>query len=122
MQAQQQRGAIPVVRVHSVHLQVAIAKHGLQTLLGMNYYFTEVLSKDGLLDHDLEQRLVWLCGGILSNIALHPNNRWGPIAVLNSRSHAACPPWCFATAADQSCSKHYMQILRTATYAGSWQS
>ncbi|KAL0031473.1 hypothetical protein WJX77_002181 [Trebouxia sp. C0004] len=54
--------------------QVGIAKHGLQTLLSTNYYFTDVLS-DGLLDKEAEQKLVWLCGGILSNIALHPNNR-----------------------------------------------
>ncbi|DBA90981.1 TPA: hypothetical protein ACH3X2_004190 [Trebouxia sp. C0005] len=54
--------------------QVGIAKHGLQTVLSINYYFTAVLS-DGLLDKEPEQKLVWLCGGILSNIALHPNNR-----------------------------------------------
>lgn len=58
-----------------VALQVAIAKHGLQTLLTINYYFTEVLSQGDMPDPQLEQKLVWLCGGILSNIALHPNNR-----------------------------------------------
>jgi len=55
---------------------VAIAKHGLQTLLSANYYFTDLLSSDGLLQKEPEQKLVWLCGGILSNIALHPNNRY----------------------------------------------
>lgn len=51
-----------------------IAKHGLSTLLSTNYYFTDLLT-GGLLDKEPEQKLVWLCGGILSNIALHPNNR-----------------------------------------------
>ena len=55
-------------------MQVLIAKHGLSTLLSTNYYFTDVLS-DGLLDKEPEQKLVWLCGGILSNIALHADNR-----------------------------------------------
>ena len=67
-------------------LQVGIAKHGLQTLLSTNYYFTDVLC-DGLLDKEPEQKLVWLCGGILSNIALHPNNRC-PALLLNG-------PLCF---------------------------
>lgn len=61
--------------------QVGIAKHGLQTLLTTNYYFTEVLSQGGFPDPQLEQKLVWLCGGILSNIALHPNNRLGPLTL-----------------------------------------
>ncbi len=67
-------------------VQVGIAKHGLQTLLSTNYYFTDVLS-DGLLDKETEQKLVWLCGGILSNVALHPNNRC-PALLLNA-------PLCF---------------------------
>ncbi|KAL3152291.1 hypothetical protein ABBQ32_001362 [Trebouxia sp. C0010 RCD-2024] len=54
--------------------QVVIAKHGLTSLLSTNYYFTDLLT-GGLLDREPEQKLVWLCGGILSNIALHPNNR-----------------------------------------------
>ena len=53
---------------------MVIAKHGLATLLSTNYYFTDLLT-GGLLDKEPEQKLVWLCGGILSNIALHPNNR-----------------------------------------------
>ena len=56
-------------------MQVAIAKHGMQTLLSVNYYFTDLLSSGGLIDKEPEQKLVWLCGGILSNIALHPDNR-----------------------------------------------
>ena len=56
-------------------VQVVIAKHGLTTLLSTNYYFTDLLTGGGLLDKEPEQKLVWLCGGILSNIALHPNNR-----------------------------------------------
>lgn len=59
-------------------VQVVIAKHGLSGLLSTNYYFTDLLTGGGgLLDKEPEQKLVWLCGGILSNIALHPNNRSG---------------------------------------------
>lgn len=60
-----------------LQVQVVIAKHGLSSLLSTNYYFTDLLT-GGLLDKEPEQKLVWLCGGILSNIALHPNNRSGP--------------------------------------------
>lgn len=60
------------------NVQVVIAKHGLSTLLSTNYYFTDLLT-GGFLDKEPEQKLVWLCGGILSNIALHPNNRSVPM-------------------------------------------
>ncbi|KAK9816567.1 hypothetical protein WJX72_002063 [[Myrmecia] bisecta] len=53
--------------------QVAIAQMGLVTLLATNYYFTGLLS--GGEAGELEQRVVWLCGGILQNLALHPENR-----------------------------------------------
>ena len=59
----------------SLRSQVSIAKHGMQMLLSTNYYFTDLLSSGGLMDKEPEQKLVWLCGGILSNIALHPDNR-----------------------------------------------
>ncbi len=74
---------------------MGIAKHGLQTLLSTNYYFTDVLS-DGLLDKEPEQKLVWLCGGILSNIALHPNNRCPALLlVVPLCSFTSCPPLLF---------------------------
>ena len=85
-------------------MQVAIAKHGLQTLLSTNYYFTELLSSD-MLDKEPEQKLVWLCGGILSNVALHPNNRYaalhctanlsclGPVSFTSVAQYLAFIPW-----------------------------
>ena len=57
-------------------LQVQIAKHALKTLLATNYRFTELVASGAVTD-GAEQRIVWLCSGILTNIALHPNNRYG---------------------------------------------
>ena len=87
----------------AVCLQVAIAKHGLQTLLSINYYFTEVLSQRGMSDLQLEQKLVWLCGGILSNIALHPNNR--------SALHSLTDMWLDSDGPDCAASKHRRSAL-----------
>ena len=56
-------------------LQVQIAKHALKTLLATNYRFTELVASGAVTD-GAEQRIVWLCSGILTNIALHPNNRY----------------------------------------------
>ena len=72
---------IVITGVVWLRMQVVIAKHGLSSLLSTNYYFTDLLT-GGLFDKEPEQKLVWLCGGILSNIALHPNNRSGPPSPL----------------------------------------
>eukprot|EP00891_Asterochloris_glomerata_P005689 jgi/Astpho2/5689/fgenesh1_pg.00079_%23_100_t len=58
----------------SLIMHVQIAKHALKTLLATNYRFTE-LAASGAVTDGAEQRIVWLCSGILTNIALHPNNR-----------------------------------------------
>lgn len=82
--------------------QVAIAKHGLQTLLSTNYYFSDLLSA-GLLEPEHEQKLVWLCGGILSNIALHPHNRCPTLLAILPCSALPCPGLpCFPSALDSS--------------------
>ena len=82
------------MEIITVCMQVAIAKHGLQTLLTTNYYFTEVLSQGVALDPASEQKLVWLCGGILSNIALHPNNRSAPPSCAWPGKPSAVEPLC----------------------------
>ena len=72
-------------------LQVQIAKHALKTLLATNYRFTELVAS-GAVTEGAEQRIVWLCSGILTNIALHPDNRYGLVLHV-SAAGANCGCW-----------------------------